>query len=161
MIDPLGAIRRTPHRTWLRYRFVFLALAPIMALFLYLRILPTAQAIFMSLWDWELIAPAKDFVGLDNYVNLLSDRNFREALLNTTVFAVVTYLRLLAPPLTVPSNADGRRTTCRLTPPVLWNEIFERAGRAGPMSEHRSEARSAAPMWQGGAPAEERGTVHR
>jgi multiple sugar transport system permease protein len=90
VIDPLGAIRRTPHRTWLRYRFVFLALAPIMALFVYLRILPTAQAIFMSLWDWELIAPAKDFVGLDNYVNLLSDRNFREALLNTTVFAVVT-----------------------------------------------------------------------
>src|SRR4029077_15283846 len=26
----------------------------------------------------------------DNYVNLLSDRNFREALFNTTVFAVVT-----------------------------------------------------------------------
>ena len=29
------------------------------------------------------------------------------------------------------------------------------------MSEHQSEARSAAPMWKIGAPAEERGTVNR
>ena len=61
-----------------------------MALFIYLRVIPTAQAILMSFFDWELVAPAKDFVGLDNYVNLLSDENFRLALTNTTVFAVVT-----------------------------------------------------------------------
>ena len=74
----------------MRYRFVFLVLAPIMALFVYLRVLPTGQAILMSLFDWELIAPAKNFVGLDNYINLLKDDNFRLAFTNTTIFAVAT-----------------------------------------------------------------------
>lgn len=90
MINPLAAARNTPRRTWLRYRFVFLVLAPIMALFVYLRVIPTGQAIVMSLFDWELIAPAKNFVGLDNYINLLSDDNFRLAFTNTTIFAIAT-----------------------------------------------------------------------
>ena len=47
-----------PHR-------LFFALAPIMALFVYLRI-PTAQVSSEPV-GLELIAPAKDFVGLDNY----------------------------------------------------------------------------------------------
>jgi multiple sugar transport system permease protein len=44
----------------------------------------------MSLFDWGLIKPADHFVGLDNYVNLLSDDNFRLAFMNTTFFAVAT-----------------------------------------------------------------------
>jgi multiple sugar transport system permease protein len=90
LINPLAAARRTPPRTWLRYRFVFIVLAPILALFIYLRVIPTGQAIVMSLFDWELIAPAKNFVGLDNYARLLSDNNFRLAMTNTAIFAVAT-----------------------------------------------------------------------
>ena len=41
----MTAIGRVPRRTWLRYRFVFLALAPVMVLFIYLRIIPTGQAL--------------------------------------------------------------------------------------------------------------------
>lgn len=90
MNSPLAAVRRVPRRTWDRYRFVLLALAPIMVLFTYLRIVPTAQALLMSVFDWELIKPAEKFVGLDNYINLLNDNNFRTAFFNTTVFAVAT-----------------------------------------------------------------------
>ena len=90
MNSPLAAVRRVPRRSWIRYRFVFLVLAPIMALFVYLRVLPTGQAALMSLFDWGLIKPADHFVGLDNYVNLLGDENFRLALTNTTIFAVAT-----------------------------------------------------------------------
>jgi multiple sugar transport system permease protein len=90
VIHPLAAARRTPRRTWLRYRFVAIVLAPILALFIYLRVIPTGQAILMSLFDWQLIAPAKNFVGLDNYINLLSDDNFRLAFTNTAIFAVAT-----------------------------------------------------------------------
>jgi len=87
---PLAAVRHVPRRTWIRYRFVFLVLAPVMALFIYLRIVPAGQALLMSLFDWGLIKPADQFVGLDNYVNLLSDDNFRLAFMNTTFFAVAT-----------------------------------------------------------------------
>jgi multiple sugar transport system permease protein len=90
VIHPVRAVRAVPRRTWLRYRFVFLALAPIMALFFYLRVLPTGQAIVMSFFKWELIKPAEQFLGFDNYINLLKDENFRLAFFNTTIFAVAT-----------------------------------------------------------------------
>jgi multiple sugar transport system permease protein len=88
--SPLAAVRAVPRRTWLRYRFVFLVLAPVMALFIYVRVLPTAQAVVMSFFKWELIKPAEQFVGLDNYANLLKDDNFRLAFFNTTIFAFFT-----------------------------------------------------------------------
>lgn len=90
MNSPLAAVRAVPRRTWLRYRFVFLVLAPVMALFFYVRILPTGQAVVMSFFKWELIKPAEQFVGLDNYANLLKDDNFRLAFFNTTIFAFFT-----------------------------------------------------------------------
>jgi len=90
VISPLSAIRHVPKRAWIRYRFVFLVLAPTLALFIYLRIVPTGQAFVMSTFKWALIKPAEKFVGLDNYTNLLGDKNFQLALFNTTVFAVFT-----------------------------------------------------------------------
>ena len=86
---PIGR-RRVSTRTRQNYKFVFLVLAPVMALFVYLRVIPTAQTLVMSLFDWQLVAPAKAFVGLDNYINLLGDENFRTAFLNTTIFAFFT-----------------------------------------------------------------------
>ena len=90
MNSPLAAVRRVPKRAWIRWRFAFLVLAPVMLLFIYLRVLPTAQSFVMSFFDWELIKPADKFVGIDNYVNLLNDDNFKLALTNTTIFAVAT-----------------------------------------------------------------------
>ena len=90
MNSPLAAVRAVPRRTWLRYRFVFLVLAPVMALFFYVRILPTGQAVVISFFKWELIKPAEKSVGLDNYANLLKDDNFRLAFFNTTIFAFFT-----------------------------------------------------------------------
>jgi len=69
---------------------VAIVLTPVMALFLFLRVVPTAQAFLMSFFEWNLIRPASEFVGLDNYIKLLSDRNFISAFTNTTVFAVAT-----------------------------------------------------------------------
>jgi multiple sugar transport system permease protein len=90
LISPLARARAVPRRRWLRYRFVFLVLAPVMVLFIYLRVIPTGQAVLMSFFKWELIKPAEQFVGLDNYTNLLQDENFRLAFFNTTIFAVFT-----------------------------------------------------------------------
>jgi multiple sugar transport system permease protein len=90
LISPLAAVRSVPRRRWIRYRFVLVVLAPVMALFIYLRVIPTGQAVLMSFFKWELVKPAEEFVGLDNYINLLKDENFRLAFFNTTIFAVFT-----------------------------------------------------------------------
>jgi multiple sugar transport system permease protein len=90
VINPLRAVRNVPRRTWVHYRFAYLVLVPTLLLFAYLRVLPTGQAFLMSLFEWGLIKPAEEFVGLDNYINLLGDRNFTTAFFNTTIFAVAT-----------------------------------------------------------------------
>jgi multiple sugar transport system permease protein len=96
MRSPIAAMRAVPRRTWVRWRFVAIVLAPVMALFVYLRIVPTVQAFIMSFFDWKLIKPADKFVGLDNYVKLLDDDNFRQAFFNTTLFAVATTILSVA-----------------------------------------------------------------
>jgi multiple sugar transport system permease protein len=90
MTNPMSAVRRVSPQTWARYRFVAIALVPIMALFVFLRVVPTGQAFLMSLFEWNLVKPAEEFIGLDNYIELLSDRNFVLAFTNTTIFALVT-----------------------------------------------------------------------
>lgn len=90
VINPLAAVRRVPPRAWARYRFVAIVLAPVMALFVFLRVVPTAQAFLMSFFEWSLLKPASEFVGLQNYLKLLSDRNFVSAFTNTTIFAFAT-----------------------------------------------------------------------
>jgi multiple sugar transport system permease protein len=72
-----------------RYLFVFAALLPIMALYTVLRIWPIAQTFWMSFHDYRLVGD-RPFIGLDNYLFLMEDPSFWNALRNTTAFAVFT-----------------------------------------------------------------------
>ena len=72
-----------------RYLFVFFALAPIMAIYAVLRVIPIAQTFWMSFHDYRLVGN-RPFIGLDNYAALLEDASFWNALRNTTAFAVFT-----------------------------------------------------------------------
>jgi len=73
-----------------QYTFAYLILLPIVALYVYLRMIPIGRTFFMSLFDWDMISKVHPFLGLQNYVNLLKDDRFRAAITNTTIFAVVT-----------------------------------------------------------------------
>ena len=70
-----------------RVGFAFIALP--MALFLLLQIFAIAYAGYISLWDWGLRGP-RDFVGLQNYIDLFNDNVFvGKAIPNTLHFAAV------------------------------------------------------------------------
>lgn len=73
-----------------RYAFAYAVLLPVVLLYVYLRFIPIARTFWMSLFNWNLIGKTHPFIGLQNYTNLLQDERFREALINTTVFALVT-----------------------------------------------------------------------
>ena len=83
--------------------FCYIALAPVLALFLYVRIIPIGFSFLLSFYKWNLIQPRKPFVGWANYTNLMSDDNFILALKNTTLysFSTVAISTLLALPLAV------------------------------------------------------------
>jgi raffinose/stachyose/melibiose transport system permease protein len=57
-------------------------LLPALVLFLLFVIYPIFQSIYYSLFNWKGFGPAVDFVGLDNFKNILNDKVFRIALRN-------------------------------------------------------------------------------
>jgi ABC-type sugar transport system permease subunit len=74
---------------------------PIFALYLVFRIYPIGQAIYLSLTNYQLGIRKYGFVGLTNYVTLLSSPDFLISLKNSLLFAVLTLAFTLLISLTV------------------------------------------------------------
>ncbi len=67
---------------------IALFLLPAMILFAIFVIYPIFQSIYYSFFDWKGFGPAVDFVGLENFVNILSDKVFLIALRNVLLIIV-------------------------------------------------------------------------
>ncbi len=61
---------------------IFFFLLPAIILFLTFVVYPIFQSIYYSMFDWNGFGPAVDFVGVDNFKNILKDRVFLVALRN-------------------------------------------------------------------------------
>ena len=89
-----------------------LFLLPALILFLLFVIYPIFRSIYYSLFNWNGLGPAVDFVGLDNFKNILSDRVFIKALKNglwIVLFSLGLQLPLsLALAVMVGRNLPGR-----------------------------------------------------
>lgn len=68
--------------------FAYLALIPIIAIYLYLRIGPILTNFIYSFYNSSVANPRANFAGLDNYITLFGDRLFLISLRNTTLFAI-------------------------------------------------------------------------
>jgi len=85
---------------------------PTVALMLVLLVLPTLAVLVLSVTDAELGASDINFLGLDAYADLLTDRTFRGALRNTAVYvllvAPVSVLLGLGLAMLIEAEAGGR-----------------------------------------------------
>lgn len=65
--------------------------APYLALFAVFLLYPLLKGLYMSLYEWNFLTPAEStFIGLDNYVRLINDPQFWNALWNTLEFVAMT-----------------------------------------------------------------------
>ena len=98
---------------------IALFLLPALILFLIFVIFPIFQSIYYSLFNWKGFGPAVDFVGLENFKNILTDKVFLIALRNglfIIVFSLVFQLPLsLALAVLVGRDLPGR---------VIFRTIF-------------------------------------
>lgn len=78
---------------------IFLFLLPALVLFLLFVIYPIFQSIYYSLFDWKGFGPAEDFVGLDNFKNILRDKVFLIALRNA--FLLIVFSLIIQLPLSL------------------------------------------------------------
>jgi raffinose/stachyose/melibiose transport system permease protein len=64
------------------YLTIFLFLAPAFALFIVFLVYPIVQSAYYSMFNWKGFGPAVDFVGLDNFRRILTDKIFMKAVGN-------------------------------------------------------------------------------
>lgn len=75
--------------TWLTTR-AWLLMLPLLAVMIAVIGWPMIDTVRLSFTDAKLVGTPGHFVGLDNYVKMLSGSNFRRTLLTTTWFAVIS-----------------------------------------------------------------------
>jgi raffinose/stachyose/melibiose transport system permease protein len=80
--NDLGAQQARFKRRVLDSLAIILFLVPAFVIFLTFVIYPILQSVYYSLFNWNGFGPAVDFVKLNNYVRILSDRIFLKAVGN-------------------------------------------------------------------------------
>ena len=84
----LSSLSSIPFATRRKF-FLFAMALPAVAYVIALGVFPLVKGIWYSLYEYNLLKPARThFVGIDNYVNLLQDADFRGAIANTVIFTV-------------------------------------------------------------------------
>lgn len=69
---------------------VFLFLLPAFVLFLVFLVYPIVRSIYFSTFDWNGLGPAVDFIGLDNFKRILTDKIFMKAVGNCLLIVVLS-----------------------------------------------------------------------
>jgi multiple sugar transport system permease protein len=86
----IGSISSIGHRFSDRRRFFMLFMTTPAVLYVCaIGVWPLAQGVWYSFFNYNLLRPARTkFVGLDNYVEIFSDRSARQAIANTFQFTI-------------------------------------------------------------------------
>ncbi|HEV2067119.1 MAG TPA: sugar ABC transporter permease [Thermomicrobiales bacterium] len=79
-------VLREMRKQWTAYLF----LAPVLLLFSVFTVFSVGYAFYLSFHQWNILEPAKPFVGLDNYARLLDDGRFRQAIGNTIYYTAAS-----------------------------------------------------------------------
>lgn len=69
---------------------IILFLTPAFVLFLVFLVYPIIRSIYYSSFDWNGLGPAVDFVGLDNFKRILTDKIFMKAVVNGLLIVVLS-----------------------------------------------------------------------
>jgi multiple sugar transport system permease protein len=85
-ITPAPSVLRQMRKQWSAYLF----LAPTMILFAIFTVAAVIYAFYLSFHEWNILEPAKPFVGLDNYQRLLGDERFGGAIVNTLYYTAAS-----------------------------------------------------------------------
>lgn len=69
---------------------IVLFLAPAFILFLAFLVYPIVRSVYFSMFDWNGLGPAVDYVGLNNYKEILGDKVFMKAVTNCLLIVALS-----------------------------------------------------------------------
>ncbi len=109
--------RHLRHRIW-RERSAYLFLAPGIIVFSIFTLAALIFAFYLTFHRWSIIEPAKPFVGLTNYRDMMNDERFAQSVVNTVYFTGASV------PL---SMAIGLGLAVLLNLPIKFRAVFRTA----------------------------------
>ncbi|PRR83799.1 carbohydrate ABC transporter permease [Clostridium vincentii] len=68
----------------------YVMITPALMIFVLFAIYPIGYMIYLSFNNWDLISPVKEFIGLNNFKDLLQDELFIQVIKNSIVYMVLT-----------------------------------------------------------------------
>lgn len=80
---------------WVKLR-PYAMIAPALTVFSLFFIYPILYMIYLSMYEWNFISPTKKFVGLQNFTELLQEKDFIQVITNSTVYTILTVTFIIA-----------------------------------------------------------------
>src|SRR5690242_484326 len=87
-----ATVTRRPPIRWGHVATIVGFLLPAAIIYTALVLLPVLQAIYYSFWRWNGLGPLQNFIGLENYTRLFSDKVFIGALSHNLQLVVLSIL---------------------------------------------------------------------
>ncbi|WP_332696775.1 carbohydrate ABC transporter permease [Halalkalibacter lacteus] len=75
--------------SWIKVR-PYTMIAPSVIIFCLFFIYPIFYMIYLSVFDWNFVSPTMDFVGFENFISLIGEREFIEVMRNSAVYTFLT-----------------------------------------------------------------------
>jgi ABC-type sugar transport system permease subunit len=94
----------------------YVYISPFYILFLVFGLFPLVSGFYISFFRWDGLSPMQ-FLGLENYVNLIHDTLFRKALANTLVIGIIAHIPILGGGLVLAYILNSKL--------VRWKNIFK------------------------------------
>jgi multiple sugar transport system permease protein len=95
----IGPVKATRSRSTRRRRVLrdirkqwsaYLFLAPVLITFTIFTVFAVGYAFYLSFHQWNILEPAKPYVGLDNYARLFDDARFGQSIVNTAYYTAAS-----------------------------------------------------------------------
>lgn len=132
------AIKRSQPRKKFRLLPWMFVLPSLLGIIIF-RYYPLFRSLYMGFFDWDIINPPGDFVGLQNYIRMFTSSFFIDSLLNTVILWLMTMLFSFWVPIVqaiflseLPGKTQGAMKVLYLVPMVvpgvsnilLWKWIY-------------------------------------
>lgn len=78
-----------------------LYLSPAIVIFAIFMVYPICYNLYLSFFEWNMVSPDMDFVGIKNYTRFLTSPEFMQAMLNTVGYIVILLIFCFALPYAV------------------------------------------------------------
>ena len=110
-----------------KYITYALYIIPGFVLYLCLFVTPLILGIYYSTFDWNGFSKKRDFIGLGNYIDALTDDRFTNAILFNLRYSVLLIISIIVISMVLGSVYFFPAVVSMLTASLIFNEIYFRA----------------------------------